>query len=317
MKIVNHLLYNDDDTPIRFEIIPNYTKTSKVLAHEYLVLHFTSGMNVGSVVTWFKNPAARVSAHLCIGRDGSIVQFVPFDTVAWHAGDSVWADRTGLNKYSIGIELDNAGTLKRYGDKWMLGKNIIPDDLVIIKTHKLEYGARGWHIYTEAQINTCREVMKLLFAQYKLLDVVGHEDISLGGKVDPGPAFPMDEFRAAAWGLTPDTVVTYTTTRPLYLRSGPSDRYTVVGTSLKIGTRVVVIERLRGWANVALEVLPGIVAFKGWLPERRLKCEPPPPRPDPTEPDDPDDPGDLPPEDPIGTTPPGTAGSPVTPVHPI
>lgn len=273
MKIVNHLLFNDDDTQMPFEVIPNYNKTSKIISPEYLVMHFTSGMSVAAVVSWFKNPAARVSAHLCIGRDGSIVQFVPFDTIAWHAGDSVWANRTGLNKYSIGIEMDNAGSLSRYGNKWMLGKNIIPDDQVIIKTHKLEYAARGWHIYTEAQLNACREVMLLLFAQYKFLDVIGHEDISLGGKVDPGPAFPMDEFRTAALGLDPAVEVIYTLVRPIYLRSGPSDRYPVVGGSQKIGTRVTVIERMRGWANVAVEALPGAVPLKGWLPERRLKRE--------------------------------------------
>ncbi len=271
MKIVNHLLFNDDDTQVRFVAIPNYSKTRKIVAQEYLVMHFTSGMSVASVVSWFKNPSAYVSAHLCIGRDGSIVQFVPFDTVAWHAGDSIWADRTSLNRYSIGIELDNAGSLKRYGEKWMLGKNIVPDEEVIVKTHKLEYGPRGWHIYTEQQLNVAREVILLLFKEYKFLDVIGHEDISLGGKVDPGPAFPMDEFRAAALGITPDTVIVYTTTRPLYLRSGPSDHYTAVGTSLKIGTRVTVIERTRGWANVSLVMSSGGALRKGWIPERRLK----------------------------------------------
>ena len=29
---------------------------------------------------------------------------------AWHAGVSKWRGRTGLNDYSIGIELDNNGS---------------------------------------------------------------------------------------------------------------------------------------------------------------------------------------------------------------
>src|SRR5690606_32155757 len=49
---------------------------------------------------------ARVSAHVLIRRDGSIVQFVPFTHRAWHAGVSSWRGRTACNDFSAGIELE-------------------------------------------------------------------------------------------------------------------------------------------------------------------------------------------------------------------
>ena len=52
--------------------------------------------------------ALRVSAHLCIFRDGRIHQYVPFDRRAWHAGVSAWRGRTRCNDFSIGIELEAA-----------------------------------------------------------------------------------------------------------------------------------------------------------------------------------------------------------------
>lgn len=62
-----------------------------------IVIHITdSGANISSPINWFKNPAAKVSAHYVIGQDGEIVQMVAHNDVAWHAGSA--------NGTSIGIE---------------------------------------------------------------------------------------------------------------------------------------------------------------------------------------------------------------------
>ena len=50
----------------------------------------------------------RVSSHLLIRRSGEVVQYVPFQRRAWHAGVSAWAGRERCNDYSIGIELEGA-----------------------------------------------------------------------------------------------------------------------------------------------------------------------------------------------------------------
>ncbi len=48
----------------------------------------------------------KVSAHVLIRRDGEIVQYVPFDGRAWHAGLSSFRGRPCCNDFSIGIELE-------------------------------------------------------------------------------------------------------------------------------------------------------------------------------------------------------------------
>ena len=116
MKIIDHRLHQDDGTPVTFKASPNIGDAVKP---EYIVIHYTAGGNAKGAVGWLCNPASKVSAHLVIGRDGSVTQLVPFDRVAWHAGISQWEGRTGLNAYSIGIELDNAGRLVRKEDGWM------------------------------------------------------------------------------------------------------------------------------------------------------------------------------------------------------
>jgi N-acetyl-anhydromuramyl-L-alanine amidase AmpD len=49
-----------------------------------------------------------VSAHYLILRDGEVYRLVPEDMKAWHAGPGIMPapdDRTGVNEFSIGIEL--------------------------------------------------------------------------------------------------------------------------------------------------------------------------------------------------------------------
>ena len=52
----------------------------------------------------------KVSAHLLIDREGVVIQFVPFDQRAWHAGVSAFAGRPACNDFSIGIELEGTDT---------------------------------------------------------------------------------------------------------------------------------------------------------------------------------------------------------------
>jgi N-acetylmuramoyl-L-alanine amidase len=115
MKINDHRLLNDDGTPVPFAPSPNM---GGEVQHEYLVMHFTAGRSAEESIDWLTKEEAKASAHVVIGRDGSITQLVPFDRVAWHAGASSWEGLQGLNKYSLGIELDNAGRLTRQGNGW-------------------------------------------------------------------------------------------------------------------------------------------------------------------------------------------------------
>jgi N-acetyl-anhydromuramyl-L-alanine amidase AmpD len=95
MRIQTHLSPNYDDRPSDMEV-------------DTVVLHATVLNTLDDVVAHFSNPDTQVSAHYTIDRDGSIVAHVPEDKRAWHAGVSKMKDgRTGVNDFSIGIELVN------------------------------------------------------------------------------------------------------------------------------------------------------------------------------------------------------------------
>ena len=48
----------------------------------------------------------KVSSHFLITRKGALIQFVPTDKRAWHAGISAYKGRENCNDFSIGIELE-------------------------------------------------------------------------------------------------------------------------------------------------------------------------------------------------------------------
>ena len=107
----------------------------------------------------------RVSSHLLIRRDGSIVQYVPFHKRAWHAGVSSYEGREKCNDFSIGIELE--------------GADLIP------------YEPEQYRSLTETILQLCAA-----YSSLSLQRIAGHSDIAPGRKTDPGPAFDWMRFRA-------------------------------------------------------------------------------------------------------------------------
>lgn len=63
----------------------------------FAVIHIADGgPKLTHTVEHLSKPAAQVSAHFVVGRDGTIVQLVDTDDIAWHC--------KGWNEASIGIE---------------------------------------------------------------------------------------------------------------------------------------------------------------------------------------------------------------------
>ena len=198
MKISMHRLLHDDGKPYRFIPSPNIGTTIKP---EFLIIHYTEGASAEAAITWLTNRTSYVSAHLVVGRDGSITQLAPFNRMAWHAGPSSWKGRKGLASATIGIELDNAGPMKRDKGVWKASfGRTYPDSEVIEAVHKFGTQKLGWHTFPEVQIQAVIEVSALLVAEYHLTDVLGHDDIAPKRKWDPGPAFAMDDFRSRVIG---------------------------------------------------------------------------------------------------------------------
>lgn len=175
----------------------------------FAVAHFTDGATAKSSVDFWRSPAARgAEAHIIIDRDGTIYQIRPFDQQCDHAGESAWADPktgilyVGLNRCTIGVEFANGGYDDPGRDAYDWAKKL-PGFKSIRAKHKNEAIARDWETYPAAQIAAGFAVFKALTDRYNLDDVVGHDDIAPKRKVDPGPAFPMTELRAACGFTAP------------------------------------------------------------------------------------------------------------------
>ncbi len=197
-SVHNHRLLKAG-TPVAFHASPNQGGAVK---RSYLILHYTAGATGAGAVSWLTNPKAKASAHLVLDRNGSVTQLVPFDRIAWHAGESKWGSIVGLNAHSIGIEIVNRGKLRRSeaGDWKDWSGRAVPPDEVVVAQHKHESAPAGWHTFTEEEIEEVVEIGLALHEKYEFLDVLGHEDIAPVRKVDPGPAFPLASIAAKILG---------------------------------------------------------------------------------------------------------------------
>jgi AmpD protein len=112
----------------------------------------------------------KVSTHILIRRDGELVQYVPFQLRAWHAGVSNYQGRERCNDFSIGIELEGS------------------DDEA--------YEAAQYQVLAQLIISLCAHYPSLTSQR-----VVGHSDVAPGRKTDPGEAFDWPRLRAMikAW----------------------------------------------------------------------------------------------------------------------
>ena len=186
-SIVNHRLAGDG--VIYLDCVKN---TQVITGPDMIILHYTAGSSCMSSANFLARPDVGASAHLVIGRAGEVVQLVPFDIVAWHAGRSRYAGRSELNHCSLGIELDNLGQLRQEGGKFVAECGVVvPFDGVYVD----ESGGRKtyWHKYTKVQERVLAEVCGVLTDRYPIHDIVGHSDVT-ERKVDPGPALQLPDW---------------------------------------------------------------------------------------------------------------------------
>ncbi|HQT00882.1 MAG: N-acetylmuramyl-L-alanine amidase [Hydrogenophilales bacterium 16-64-46] len=275
MKIQAHRLVQDDGRAIDTLASPHAGGT---IRPRFLVVHYTGGSSAAGSIAWFRDPASKVSAHLVIARDGGITQMVPFHREAWHAGASRWGPLTGLNKHSIGIELDNAGYLVKSGGKWVspLTRRSYPESDVTVAVHKNDppgSAPSGWHAYSAAQIEAVLACGVALFAHYELADVLGHDDIAPGRKRDPGPDFPMESVRARLLGRADNRPERCRTTARLYVRDGPGPGFAALpGTPLPLGTEVEVLTKQGAWWQVdVVGEVNGVMDLVGWSHSKYLE----------------------------------------------
>lgn len=152
------------DERVDLLVIHNISLPPGEFGGPYITQLFTNQLASGDHSYFEQIASLQVSAHLLIRRDGSMIQYVPFDKRAWHAGLSCFSGEENCNDFAIGIELE--------------GTDDVP--------------------YEAIQYQRLAEVTRSLMATYPALvedRITGHSDISPGRKTDPGDAFDWDYFR--------------------------------------------------------------------------------------------------------------------------
>jgi len=242
------------------------------LLARWLVMHYTAGSSAASAITTLTahKPSGNASAHLVLARDGAITQLAPFNVVTWHAGISQWDGVVGLNNASIGIEIDNAGALSAVGRKYLTWYGCeVPADQVLLAAHRHGGPVRPWHAYTPEQIERCLELVELLVRRYGLQDVLGHDDIARGRKLDPGPAFPLAAIASRALGREDDAPALYAVTSPtLNIRQAPDAAAPPVAPALTRGARVTLLEPGSRWSRVEVVSADDV---EGWVNNRFIE----------------------------------------------
>ena len=132
---------------------------------KYIIIHYTGMKNELSALNRLTDYKSKVSAHYFIKRNGKIINLVPDLYEAWHAGKSNWKNIQSLNRYSIGVEIQNSG-------------------------HENSYEK-----YSNKQINSVKKLLRFLTKRYRVncKNILGHSDIAPIRKKDPGEKFPWKE----------------------------------------------------------------------------------------------------------------------------
>lgn len=177
-----------------------------------VVIHYTGGPH-DSAAKWFADPRAKASAHFVIQRDGIVILCVPVFDRAWHAGESTWKGHRFCNRYAFGIELENWGPIVRRGDGYFVWPPVDPKTKVQqfrrrfqgtgIHHAPFRHDFEFWETYDPRQIDSLVRLLECLALPHPdrpdevpgilPADVVGHEVVAPGRKIDPGPAFPWKE----------------------------------------------------------------------------------------------------------------------------
>lgn len=191
-----------------------------------IMIHFTTSVGTALQVINEMNHQ-EVSSHLVVERSGELWQSVPFDRVAFHAGEGAWSGyHNNINECCIGIEVNNLGPLwlsesnkfiDSYGNEqadrdveplphrnarivnlkelWKVGdpgkfEKIVKKGVPEAKLDLFCY----WERFPEEQQKALQRVCSLLLTRYPTIRaIIGHDDYAPLRKFDPGPALRMEK----------------------------------------------------------------------------------------------------------------------------
>tara|TARA_B100000900_G_C20557156_1_gene707284 strand:- start:119 stop:865 length:747 start_codon:yes stop_codon:yes gene_type:complete len=159
---------------INLNYSPNFNPSKRKSKQiKFLIFHYTGMRKEEEAIKRLTSVQSEVSSHYLIKNNGDVILMVPDLYIAWHAGKSSWRNYKSLNKYSIGIEINNPG-------------------------HQFNYKK-----FSTKQINSILRLSKYLIKKYKIpkKNILGHSDIAPSRKKDPGEKFPWKYLASKKIGL--------------------------------------------------------------------------------------------------------------------
>jgi N-acetylmuramoyl-L-alanine amidase len=144
---------------------PNFNSNKRASKKiKFIIFHYTGMKSESGALNKLTEIQSEVSSHYLIKKNGEIIKLVPDLFIAWHAGKSSWKNYKSLNPNSIGIEITNPGH---------------------------EYGYKK---FTKKQISSLLKLSSFLIKKYKISpkNILGHSDIAVLRKKDPGEKFPWE-----------------------------------------------------------------------------------------------------------------------------
>ena len=163
--------------PARAELTPASRRPSpnhgprRGAAVDMVVLHYTV-LGRAEALDRLCDPAAEVSCHWVIDEGGAVTGLVEEERRAWHAGRARWGPVTDVNARSVGVELVNDG------------RSPFPDP----------------------QMTALERLLARVMARHAVPPerVLGHSDVAVGRKLDPGPWFDWPRLAGAGLAVRPE-----------------------------------------------------------------------------------------------------------------
>ncbi len=155
---------------------PNWDNRSEGIKIDILVMHYTGMRSGEEAQARLCDPIAKVSSHYMVYEDGRVIQMVPEEKRAWHAGVSCWRGISSLNDTSIGIEIVNPG-------------------------HEF-----GYRAFPKVQMEAVSDLASGIIERHYIpaRNIIGHSDIAPTRKEDPGELFDWKFLAAEGIGLWPE-----------------------------------------------------------------------------------------------------------------
>lgn len=164
-----------------YRSVKSFNRRIRFLVMHYTALNFQASITAltgNSVSAHYLVPDPTDKTYQAAGfNDVRIFNLVDENERAWHAGVSLWAGRSNLNDTAIGIEIVNEAAYAN-------GKMFFPP-------------------FNDKQIDAVKELALNIIQRYPDMlptNIVGHSDIAIGRKSDPGAAFPWKKLYDAGIG---------------------------------------------------------------------------------------------------------------------